>query len=187
MDKPKDCAGAPTMLMTVGSDCGVLFEDNTRQIRDTRSSQAIARSLIGKGREKKQSKLDCISLPNPKRPRGAPANVVAIPDNPKYVWWIGRVQCIQRKYNGRTGRTREPIDLLDRPGSDMGVKVQFDWFSQIGNSKLKLAYNISDPDLIDLDCIISVVTLSVNPGCPNVFHLHPDDALVLDDFVKSQK
>jgi hypothetical protein len=77
--------------MTVGSDCGVFFlEESQMQARETRSAKEIAKSFKGKGRSTGGKNL--------KRPRGEPVEVHTIPSGSKYVWWVGRVQSIQRKY-----------------------------------------------------------------------------------------
>lgn len=95
------------------------------------------------------------------------------------------MQTIQRKYGNKSGRSREPVDLLDRPGVEAGCQVFFNWFSPIGNSRQKFSYSVCDPQWIDLDCVISTVTLEVNPLQPKVFKLHPEDT-ALDNFVKSK-
>ncbi|KAL3701925.1 hypothetical protein R1sor_019947 [Riccia sorocarpa] len=50
--------------------------------------------------------------------------------------WIGRVQKIRRKYNGKWGKTRVEIDLLDRPvGEGAGERnicqVLFKWYTPV--------------------------------------------------------
>lgn len=62
----------------------------------------------------------------------------------------------------------------------------FEWFSPIRGSRHKFAYDTSDPQLIDLDSVISTVSLSVDPLYPGVFQLHPDDTVALDNFVKNK-
>jgi hypothetical protein len=183
VDKPNIRAGSPTMFVTVGSDCGVFFIDDTPQVmRETSSSEAISRTLRGKGRGKRSASEPSSSS---KRPRSAPIAITSVTAS-KNVWWIGRVQSIQKKYGARVQRSHEAVDLLDRPGTEAARKVLFEWFTPIGNSRLKFAYNMSDPQLIDLDCVIQTVSLTVDPLYPKVFQLHPDDAMELDNFVRNK-
>jgi hypothetical protein len=91
VDKPVVREGVETMFMTIGSDCGVFFlEESQMQVRETRSAKEIAKSFKGKGRSTGGKNL--------KRPRGELVEVHTIPSGSKYVWWVGRVQSIQRKY-----------------------------------------------------------------------------------------
>lgn len=183
VDKPNVRAGAQTMFMTVGSDCGVFFIDETQVVRETRSSEALSRTLRGKGQGKRGA--SCAGVPTPKRPRGKAVPVCSVTTS-KYVWWIGRVQSVHKKYGSSIQRAREPLDLLDRPGPEAACKVMFEWFSPIRGSRHKFAYDTSDPQLIDLDSVISTVSLSVDPLYPGVFQLHSDDTVALDNFVKNK-
>lgn len=183
VDKPKDRDGEHTMLMTVSSDIGVLFVDGSQKGRHTRSSQIVARAKKGKGVDKRTAD----SGPCLKLPRGQAVVVSTVPQGTKYMWWLGRVQSIQRKYEGRIGRTRQTVDLLDRPGSEVGVRVRCEWFSRVGNSRLKYRLDVCDPQWIDLDCVITIVNLTMNPTSPNIFQLDAEEATRLDDFVKAHK
>ncbi|KAL3693162.1 hypothetical protein R1sor_006813 [Riccia sorocarpa] len=62
--------------------------------------------------------------------------------------WFGRVQKIRRKYNGKWGKTRSEIDLLDRsvpqPGERSICQVLFNWYTVIAWSRLKFRYEGTD-------------------------------------------
>ena len=83
------------------------------------------------------------------------------------------------------GRSREALDFLDRPGPEAACQVVFNWFTPIGTGRHKFAYNMCDPQAIDLDCVISIVNFTVDPLYPSIFQLHPSDVVELDNFVKT--
>jgi len=118
VDKPCAREGIPTMFITVGSDCGVYFLEAPPAPRETRATEAIAKALKGRGRGKGKKVV------NPKRPRGSAVHVLST-KNDSYVWWIGRVQSIQRKYGNKVSRSREAVDLLDKPDPEAACKVVF--------------------------------------------------------------
>jgi hypothetical protein len=103
-------------------------------------------------------------------------------------WWIGRVQKIRRRFGSKWGACRQPVDLLDRPAciqskglSTPSVMVLLTWYSkQPGHYKFK--YDVSDWKWIDLDAVISTVTLSFNSST-KVYSVSEDDAKCLNDFV----
>ena len=185
VDKRKDREGYPTMLMSIGSDIGVIFEADAPKGKGTRGTKTISEALTGKKR--KETRKETSKGPKGKRPRGEPVMVDATTsDGTLYNWWIGRVQCIQRKYGSTVGRSREPIDLLDRPGDEAGCKVICNWFKPVGAGKRKFSYDVRDPQLIALNSVISTVNVTVNPDKPDVFLLHPADVATLDNFVKNR-
>jgi hypothetical protein len=104
-------------------------------------------------------------------------------------WWLGRVQKIRRKIGSRWGISRTPIDLQNRPvtsksPSGPAIQVRLNWFSKaLGNMKFK--YDHSDCKWIDLDTIISTVTLTYN-AVQKVYILDPSDFASLNDFAKSR-
>ena len=77
------------------------------------------------------------------------------------------------------------MDLLDRPESAT-CKVSFNWFSPMSGARRKFKYDVSDPQWIDLDCVITNVDLSVDPNYPKVFQLNAEDLGILDDYVKNR-
>ncbi|CAM6104175.1 unnamed protein product [Calypogeia fissa] len=170
VDKPKLRADCPTMFIQVGTDCGVYFVEDIPPVPKTRRVVAIAEQLKGKGKGKKG--------PLAKKPRGNPAAVDSCNTRGvKYSFYIGRVQSIQRKYGSKVGRSRECIDLLDRPSDEAGCKIKFNWFIAQGESGMKYKYDQCDPQLIDLDCEISTIWLVVNVDNPHIFHLDKEDLL----------
>ncbi len=78
------------------------------------------------------------------------------------------------------------MDLLDRPQAKVGCRVMFNWFRPIGNTRRKFTYSLCDPQLIDLDCVILTVSLSISPSNSNVFVLDADDSTALDNFIKNK-
>ena len=193
VDKPNYREGVQTMFMTVGSDCGVYFlDDKPQEGRTTRSTAAIATALKRKGRGKKRIHLPTETSRkqgrNPKRPRGEPVPVLSLDSAcaSKYVWWIGRVQSIHRKYGKSIARSREPVDLLDRPVSEDACHVVFNWFTPIGSGRHKFVYSMCDPQSISLDCVIQTVNLTVDPLYPTIFQLPPEEVTDLDNFVSNK-
>ncbi|KAL3687171.1 hypothetical protein R1sor_013480 [Riccia sorocarpa] len=103
--------------------------------------------------------------------------------------WIGRVQKIRRKYNGKWGKTRSEIDLLDRPvvqaGEDCSCQVLFNWYKPLNNSTIKYLYECTDLQWIDLESVITVVTMKVEQNVRSVWHLDPNDRVRIDEFMAS--
>ncbi|KAL3693255.1 hypothetical protein R1sor_006906 [Riccia sorocarpa] len=103
--------------------------------------------------------------------------------------WIGRVQKIRRKYNGRWGKTRSEIDLLDRPvvqaGDGPSCQVLFNWYKPINNSTVKYLYECTDLQWIDLESVITVVTMKIERNVRTVWHLDPNDRAHIDEFMSS--
>ncbi|KAL3685298.1 hypothetical protein R1sor_003320 [Riccia sorocarpa] len=103
--------------------------------------------------------------------------------------WIGRVQKIRRKYNGRWGKTISEIDLLDRPvvqaGDGPSCQVLFNWYKPINNSTVKYLYECTDLQWIDLGSVITVVTMKIERNVRTVWHLDPNDRAHIDEFMSS--
>ncbi|KAL2649223.1 hypothetical protein R1flu_017351 [Riccia fluitans] len=79
--------------------------------------------------------------------------------------WFGRVQKIRMKYNEKWGKSRSEIDLLDRPvaqGSEgCCCQVLFNWYSPIPESRVKFMYDNIDLQWIDLESVITIVSLKM--------------------------
>ncbi|KAL3700859.1 hypothetical protein R1sor_018881 [Riccia sorocarpa] len=103
--------------------------------------------------------------------------------------WIGRVQKIRRKYNGRWGKTRTEIDLLDRlvhqQGDGPSCQVLFNWYKPINNSTVKFLYEATDLQWIDLESVITVVSMKMERNVRTVWHLDLNDQAQIDDFLQS--
>ncbi|KAL3695521.1 hypothetical protein R1sor_009597 [Riccia sorocarpa] len=103
--------------------------------------------------------------------------------------WIGHVQKIRRKYNGKWGKTRSEIDLLDRPvvqaGEGCSCQVLFTWYKPLNNSTVKYLYECTDLQWIDLESVITVVTMKVEQNVRSVWHLDPNDRVRIDEFMAS--
>jgi hypothetical protein len=104
------------------------------------------------------------------------------------IWWLGRVQKMRGKVGSRWGISRQPIDLLNRGGgtsnSDGSTQIQvlLNWFSK-ARVNLKFKYDVNDLQWIDVDSIISTVTLSY---CfvSAIYTLDQNDAYSLNLFVQ---
>ncbi|KAL3677190.1 hypothetical protein R1sor_027138 [Riccia sorocarpa] len=123
--------GVPVCIMDVGSDCGVLFD----------TPDGLISNRFRRGR------------PDQKQRRDGQGKQV----------WFGRVQKIRRKYNGKWAKSRSEIDLLDRPVAQAGegccCQVLFNWYTPVAGSKVKFTYDNTDLQWIDLESVITVVSL----------------------------
>ncbi|KAL3681170.1 hypothetical protein R1sor_024126 [Riccia sorocarpa] len=156
--KPKArVPGVPVCILDVGSDCAVLF-DCARVNTSTRGRQVAA------GRKRARQ------------------------DSSKEVWF-GRVQKIQRKYNGKWGKTRSEIDLLNRPVPQPGegsiCQVLFNWNTAIAGSRVKFRYEGTDLQWIDIESVITVVTMKVENGIRPTWALDVSDREKVDQFVST--
>ncbi|KAL3701983.1 hypothetical protein R1sor_020005 [Riccia sorocarpa] len=103
--------------------------------------------------------------------------------------WIGRVQKIRRKYNGKWGKTRTEVDLLDRPVGTSGegciCQVLFNWYTPIRNSREKFSYDNTDLQWIDIESVITVVRMIVEHNVRTVWCLDSNDRQRIDKFMQS--
>ncbi|KAL3693797.1 hypothetical protein R1sor_007448 [Riccia sorocarpa] len=103
--------------------------------------------------------------------------------------WIGSAQKIRRKYNGKWGKIRQEIDLLDRPvpvsGEGSSCQVLFNWYSPLRNNREKFTYDHTDLQWIDLESVISVVRMKVEHDVRTVWCLEPNDRTRVNEFVQS--
>jgi hypothetical protein len=104
-------------------------------------------------------------------------------------WWLDRVQKMRRNVGSRWGISRQPIDLLNRGGGisnshgSTQIQVLLNWISK-ARVNLKFKYDVRNSQWIDVDSIISIVTLSycfVSTICT----LDQNDANSLNLFVQS--
>lgn len=117
---------------------------------------------------------------------GVPSNCLQGVD--KGSWWVGRVQRLRGKVGAGWRGVSQPVDLLTRSGnigkksnSNPIIEVQMNWFNKApGRHKFK--YNHSDPKWVDIDNVITIVTLSYQKK-DKLYILNPEDAAALDDFV----
>ncbi|KAL3683977.1 hypothetical protein R1sor_001999 [Riccia sorocarpa] len=103
--------------------------------------------------------------------------------------WIGRAQKIRRKYNGKWGKTRTEVDLLDRPVATTGegciCQVLFNWYSPLRNSREKFKYDCTDLQWIDIESVITVVSMKVEHNVHTVWCLDANDRAMIDEFMQS--
>ena len=83
-------------------------------------------------------------------------------------WWVDRVQAMRRRNGKQFGVLRQPVDLLSRMeesrrkySNNPHIEVMLQYYRKHpGRNKLK--YDHKDSKWIDIDCIISTVTMSYN-------------------------
>lgn len=164
-----------TCLLGLGSDCGIFF---VQRASTTRASTVKAAGKRKKGRKSAASK------------RGSPSSVTEGADHGS--WWIGRVQKMRRKVGTQWGLLRHPVDLINRTTiagkkntNGCPIQVLLQYFSKtVGLNKYK--YDHSDTKWIDIECIITTVTLSFNPT-NSVYTVNPEDVDSLNKFVAESK
>jgi hypothetical protein len=98
-------------------------------------------------------------------------------------WRLGRVQKMRRKYGTRWGNLQQPMDLLSRSTNTSNVRVEvlLNWFS-CARTNNKFKYDVSDSQWIDVDAVISTVTLTYNRA-QNLYILDENDANTLNSFL----
>ena len=165
-------SSSSTCLLGLGSDCGVYFVQ--RSSTTTASTvKAVARRKKGKGTSASK--------------RGSPTSILNGED--QGTWWIGRVQKIRRKVGTQQwGLLRHPIDLLHRTdttgkknSNPSSLQVMLQYFSKVAGLN-KFKYDHTDTNWIDVDSIITTVTLSFN-SITSVYTLNHEDADALNKFV----
>jgi hypothetical protein len=96
---------------------------------------------------------------------------------------------MRHKLGSRWGISRQPVDLLNRGGrtstshGSTQIQVLLNWFSK-ARVNLKFKYDVSDSQWIDVDSIISTVTLSYC-SVSAIYTLDQNDANSLNSFVQS--
>ncbi|KAL2642490.1 hypothetical protein R1flu_010077 [Riccia fluitans] len=103
--------------------------------------------------------------------------------------WFGRVQKIRMKYNGKWGKSRSEIDLLDRPVAQSSegccCQVLFNWYSPIPRSRIKFTYDNTQLQWIDLESVITIVSLKMERSVRVLWILDSKDKGRVDEFVTS--
>jgi hypothetical protein len=156
-----------TCLLGLGSDCGVFFVESQSHTMGSAAKAAKSRSRMGR--------------------LGGPSSVPVAASSG--TWWLGRVQKMRRKVGSRWGISRQPVDLLNRGGGTSNshgstqIQVLLNWFSK-ARMNLKFKYDVSDSQWIDVDSIISTVTLSYC-SVSTIYTLDQNDANSLNLFVQS--
>ena len=161
-----------TMLLGIGSDCGVFFVQRNTTTTSSAVKAAQRRGVRSSGR------------------RGRPTPVSLGVD--VGTWWLGRVQKIKRQCGKQWGNCRNPIDMMNRTcvkgkkvSSTPSIMVLLNWFTK-SPGHLKYKYEGSDTQWIDIDSVISTVSMSFNMRT-NVYTLDDTDGKSLDEFVRSDK
>ena len=132
-----------TCLLGLGSDCGVYFVE--KNSLDTPSTVQIACKRARTTSSRKQD----------------PNNVdVGLESG---TWWIRRVQKMRHRVGTKWGVSQNYIDLMNssvgkKGGSSPVAQALLNWFSK-GPESNKFKHNASNMQWIDVDSIISTVTL----------------------------
>ena len=109
------------------------------------------------------------------------------------MWWIGRVVRVKKKYGKTWGKSRQVVSLINPPTAEGGqgagpvVEVMCNWYKQVGTQPGKYTYGIVDHQWLGLESIICVVSMTVQPDSPGIFHLDPDHMKAVIDHVNSKE
>ena len=156
-----------TYLLGLESDCAVFM------MQRVSTRQSSASKVAGKQGQQKKGPI-------------GPSNIYG-GVNEGY-WWLRCVQKIRRKISNRRCNSRVPLDLMNRPvgkksATSSTQKVRLNWFF-MANGNLKFKYDHFDCKWVDVDSIISTMTL-IFPPRPKLYFLKQDDYESLQEFVKS--
>ncbi|KAL3699054.1 hypothetical protein R1sor_017076 [Riccia sorocarpa] len=103
--------------------------------------------------------------------------------------WFGRVQKIRRTYNGKWGKTRSEIDLLDRPISQPGegsvCQALFNWYTPVAGNRLKFRYEGTELQWIDTESVITIMTMKMEHSVRPTWHLDASDREKMDQFMSA--
>lgn len=162
-------SSSSTCLLGLGSHCGVYFvQRSTTMVSSTVKAAARRHSWSRDGQ--------C----------GVPSSCLQGVD--KGSWWVGRVQGLRRKVGAGWRGVSQPMDLLTWSGSTRKksnsnpiIEVQNNWFCK-ASGRHKFKYDHSDPKWVDIDIVITTMTLSYKKKA-KLYTLNPEDAATLDDFV----
>ena len=165
-------SSSTTMLLGLGSDVGVYFKQRTSTMLTSAVKVAQKRTRANLLKE------------------GRPISCVSGGDEGK--WMLGRVQKIRRRSGTKWGLSRQPIDLHNKPHVKYGKKgysqptlmVLLQWFIS-APGRFKFKYEHTDCFWIDVEAIISTVTLSRDP-LTKVYEIDHVDGMALDEFVARQ-
>jgi hypothetical protein len=153
-------------LLGLGSDCGVFFVENQSCAVGSAAKAAKSCSCMGR--------------------LGGPSSVPIATSSSTS--WLGKVQKMRHKVGSRWGISWQPVDLLNRGGGTSNshgntqIQVLLNWFSK-ARVNLKFKYDVSDSQWIDVDSIISTVTLSYC-SVSAIYILDQNDANSLNLFVQ---
>lgn len=162
-----------TMFLGLGMDCGVYFMQ-----RNTTTMSSSARTVKKRTRERASNNMQVTCVLN------------AVDEG---TWCIGRVQKMRRKVGSRWGNCTQPLDLQKRdvnrgkrPGvGACTVMVYLNYFRKVPGF-LKFKYDLTDSIWIDVDTIISTVTMTYDKE-RELFELDPVDSNSLNEFLKKNK
>lgn len=156
-------SSSSSCFVGVGSDVGVYF---VQRISTTQSS---AVRVVQKRNKQKGGR------------KGIAAPVTAAVD--QGLWYLGRIQRLKVKKGNIWGRLNQPVDLMNKPS--ITIAVHLNYFSR-APGHLKFKYDLTDSIWVDLETLISSVTMTYNER-QNVYTLDANDAEALAEFISSKK
>jgi hypothetical protein len=98
------------------------------------------------------------------------------------LWYLGRIQRMKVKKGNDSGRLNQLVDLMNKPS--ITIAVHLNYFSK-APGHLKFKYALTDCIWVDLETLISSVTMSYNER-HNVYTLDANDAKALAEFISSK-
>jgi hypothetical protein len=157
-------------LLGLGSDCGIYFVQ-----KSSLNTTSAVQTTCKRSRNSSSRSED-------------PTNVSVGTDSGS--WWIGQVQKMRRRVGTKWGVSRNPIDLMNQFTRSKGVPAPtaqglLNWFSK-GPRRNKFKYNATNTQWIDVEAIISTVTMKFN-ATTGVYTISEDDRVALDEFLQTQK
>jgi hypothetical protein len=158
-------------LLTIGSDCGVHFVQ--------RSTTWLLSTVKSAVKRKRGFSMTDVKV-------GNATNILNGVDSSS--WWVGRVQAMRRRNGKQFGVLRQAVDLLARTKesrrrnpNNPHIEVMLQYYRKYpGRNKFK--YDHTNSKWIDVDCIISTVTMSYN-STNEVYTLDRNDSEQLSKFV----
>ena len=156
-------SSSSSCFVGVGSDVGVYF---VQRISTTQSS--AVRVVQERNKQKGGRK-------------GIAAPVTAAVD--QGLWYLGRIQRLKVKKGNIWGRLNQPVDLMNKPS--ITIAVHLNYFSR-APGHLKFKYDLTNSIWVDLETLISSVTMTYNER-QNVYTLDANDAEALVEFISSKK
>ena len=164
-------AYSSTCLLGLGSDYGIYFVQ--------RSSTILTSTMKAVGKRKKgQNGVASKS--------GSPSNILQEADQGS--WWIGRVQKMLCKVGIQWDLLYHSVDLINQLAvagkkntNPSPIQVLLQYFSETASLN-KYKYDHSDTKWVDIECIITTITLSFNV-VNSVYIVNREDADALNKFV----
>ncbi|KAL3692696.1 hypothetical protein R1sor_006347 [Riccia sorocarpa] len=114
------------------------------------------------------------------RQEGVPVCIMDIGSDCDVLFNTVTNQCSTRAKKGRRATT-----VTKEQGDGPSCQVLFNWYKPINNSSVKFLYEATDLQWIDLESVITVVSMKVERNVRTVWHLDHNDQARIDDFLAS--